>query len=126
MLAAGHVACVIGECAIGGRDARVVFLDPSLHLGEELRLQLFGIGHERFGITVLGFEMRPDRGIELGRIAHHRLPICRAQPSVIIHPRDAVMDCAQGSARGARSPRACVAVIHPLNLFAALTSGVEV
>ena len=46
VLTAGHEARVVGERAVRRRHRRIVFLDASLHLGEELLLQLFGVGHD--------------------------------------------------------------------------------
>ncbi len=46
MLTARHEARVVGERAVRRRHRGIVFLDTFLHLGEELLLQLFGVGHE--------------------------------------------------------------------------------
>ena len=57
MLTADDEASVIGEGPIGSRNADIVLLDAALHLGEELRLKRFGVGHDRLGVGILGFEI---------------------------------------------------------------------
>ena len=46
VLPADDEAAVIGESSIRSRNAGVIFLDAALHLGEQLRLDLFGVGHD--------------------------------------------------------------------------------
>ena len=64
MLPADDEAAVIGEGAVRSRHAGVILLDTALHLGEQLRLELFRVGHDGLRVGVLGFEIGPDLGIE--------------------------------------------------------------
>ena len=103
MLPANDEAAVIGESAVRSRHAGVVLLDTALHLGEQLRLELFGVGHDGLRVGVLGVEIGPDLGIEQSGIAHHRLPVVGAKPGVIVNPLDAVIARGRRTAKGARS-----------------------
>ena len=119
VLTARHVAGVIGEGAVRGGDGRVVLFDAPLHLGEESPLEGLRVGHHCLGVSVLGLEMLTDVGSEHSRIAHHRLPIVRTQPGVIVHALDAVMGRDKGTFQRARSSRVEKLFTHALERPAA-------
>ena len=114
MLTADDEASVISEGPIGRGNADIVLLDAALHLGEELRLKRLGVGHDRVGVGILGFEIASDVGSEQRGVPHHRLPVRGAEPGVIVRPRNAVMQRGRGPAGGARSPRAVERLSHGL------------
>ncbi len=90
MLAALAIAAEIGIGTVRIRDGGVVFLDPALHFRKQRLLQIPRAGERVFGMCVLGLEIGADRAIELGRVAHHRLPIRRPEPGVVVDERHAV------------------------------------
>ena len=91
MLPANDETVVIGESPVGSRNPGVILFDTALHLGEQRRLELFGVGHGGLRIGILGVEIGPDLGIEQSGIAHHRLPVVGAKPGVIVNALDAVI-----------------------------------
>ena len=90
MLRAFEVAAGVGEWAVRQRHRTVVFLDPSLHLGEELVAETGCIVEPTVGVVVLRLEMSADVGIEEGWVSHHLLPVHVFQPGIRILSRIAV------------------------------------
>src|SRR5690606_18684363 len=83
MLGADFVAAVVFPRTVRRRNGGVVFLDPPLHLGEQLRLQRLGGGQHGLGVGVLGLQVLADVGSENLGIAKHLLPVFVLQPGVI-------------------------------------------
>src|SRR5271170_6698388 len=63
-LPAFAMAGEIGIGSVRGRHARIVFLDPALHLREQGLLQRSGSGEGGLRVGVLGFEIGAYLGIE--------------------------------------------------------------
>ena len=84
MLGPDLVADIIVPGAVGGRDAGIVLLDATLHLGEQLRLQGLGPGQHGGGVGVLGLEVFADVGAQDLGVAQHLTPVVVLHPGVVV------------------------------------------
>src|SRR5690606_10394121 len=91
LLALKH-ARIIGEGAIGGGHAAIVFLDAAADFLENPVLQI-GSRLAEFGvvISVFGFEIGADFGVQRLGLLHHFLPIVGAEPRIGIVTTNIVM-----------------------------------
>ena len=105
MLAAFAMPAEIGKRSVRGGNARVIFLDPAPHLGKQRVLQRLGRGERCLRISVLGFEIGADVGIEQARVAHHRLPARILEPGELVGEGNAVPHGAHRTRSGTRRPR---------------------
>ena len=90
VLAALAELAEIGERAVRRRHAGIILLDPPAHLLDQPLLQAVGMAEQALGVTVLGFEIGPDVGIEDRGIAQHLLPFRILDPRIVVGHRDAV------------------------------------
>ena len=90
MLAAVHVADVVGPVAIGRGHRRLVLLHAPAHLGVERLPQRLVGREEGVRVGVLGLQVGADLRVERVGLAHDPLPVGILEPGVIVAAGDPV------------------------------------
>jgi hypothetical protein len=116
VLSTCHVAYEVFERPIGRGNRAVVLLDARLHFREQRVLQLLRVLERGLGVGVFRLQVGADVRIEQPGIAHHLLPVGRAQPTVLVHQLDTVPDGELGAPFGDRGEVARKRVVQTVHL----------